>query len=86
MSHAFIQASEINDLCAGDTLTLFARIPDGTTCSYQWYQSYKVKPGVFYSGIIPGENNNKLFFSSSYNYYRTYRCKYNCGGGEIETD
>jgi 3D (Asp-Asp-Asp) domain-containing protein len=78
--YGFKETTGLMDLCTGDTITLFARIPDGTTCTYQWWQSYEFKPGIIYSARIIGATNNKLFFSESFTGDRTYWCEMTCGG------
>src|SRR4030042_1029449 len=88
--HGLISVPESIDLCPGDTLTLFGRIPDGTTCSYQWYTTYEIpgNPGYYYYGKLIGATNNKLFLSNEDTEVkvRGYWCRIICGVDTTFTD
>lgn len=85
IEYGFKEIPELMDLCTDDTLTLFARIPDGASCSYQWYVFYEVKPGIYFDGPIIGATKNK--YATNFSGSKTYTCKYTCNGGsEVTTN
>jgi hypothetical protein len=86
IQHGLKETTELMDFCfATDTVTLFARIPDGTSCSYQWWQAGEDIFGHYFQMKIIGATNNKFFYSTAVTYVRTYWCEVTVSGGSTYT-
>jgi hypothetical protein len=65
-SYGYISVTEY-DLCQGNSLTLYARIPDGAVYSYQWYRGYWVKMGnyeIYITDLLEDSVSNTIFLSN----------------------